>query len=104
MSSSSVAGGVRSRCALTWATCSTQSMPCETTLASGYLPRNTAQRRAYYFGFSQKFGPGAAAQGKPIEKTPPTTQSSYRNSVMQRVTKQDPSLAVWTWTGFYLGA
>jgi opacity protein-like surface antigen/outer membrane receptor protein involved in Fe transport len=60
-------------------------------------------RRVYYFGFSQKFGPGSVG-GKAIEKAPGSAPSSYRNAVIQRATKQDPFLAVWTWTGFYLGA
>ena len=45
-------------------------------------------RRGYYFGLSQKFGPGASAR-KPAAATP-------------RVSKH-PDRSIWTWTGFYMG-
>ncbi len=63
-------------------------------------------RRGYYFGFSQKFGPGAAG-GKAIEKSP-VSSAVYAPSGYRRGTPvilKDPIAAtVWTWTGFYIGA
>jgi opacity protein-like surface antigen/outer membrane receptor protein involved in Fe transport len=64
-------------------------------------------RRGYYFGLSQKFGPGATANkpGAAAPATSPTysapgpTPTSY---VPSRISK-DPLAAVWSWTGFYFG-
>jgi opacity protein-like surface antigen/outer membrane receptor protein involved in Fe transport len=44
-------------------------------------------RRGFYFGLSQKFGPGA--------NTPAATPPAYLPLI--------PIQAVWTWTGFYMG-
>jgi opacity protein-like surface antigen/outer membrane receptor protein involved in Fe transport len=62
-------------------------------------------RRGYYFGLSQKFGPGATAN----KQGSPTTSSAYRTpgsapaGHVQSTISKDPIETVWTWTGLYMG-
>ena len=58
-------------------------------------------RRGYYFGLSQKFGPGA---NKP-SPAPPTYLPVFLapGYAPARISK-GPVQTVWSWTGFYLGA
>jgi opacity protein-like surface antigen len=60
-------------------------------------------RRAYYFGLAQKFGPGANSN-LPVGAVRPAgygRQLASRGSDGLHWTSID---AVWTWTGFYIGA
>ena len=64
-------------------------------------------RRGYYFGLSQKFGPGATAS-KPGSAAPTAsaaygTPASTPAGYMQPRTAKDSIEAVWTWTGLYMG-
>jgi outer membrane immunogenic protein len=57
-------------------------------------------RRGYYFGLSQKFGPGA----KPEKSAEPVYVPGVPVLLPpgRRISK-DPVETVWTWTGFYIG-
>jgi opacity protein-like surface antigen/outer membrane receptor protein involved in Fe transport len=62
-----------------------------------FLPQY-GPRRGYYFGLSQKFGPGANKRPAP----PPAYVPVYLPGYAPLISK-DAIATVWTWTGFYLG-
>jgi opacity protein-like surface antigen len=66
-------------------------------------------RRGYYFGLSQKFGPGATADrsgsAAPATSSGDGTQTASAPAAhMRPLITKDPIEAVWTWSGLYMGA
>ncbi|PWT90625.1 MAG: hypothetical protein C5B56_05120, partial [Proteobacteria bacterium] len=59
-------------------------------------------RRGFYVGLSQKFGPGADKLSEPISihKAPTYGASIDKLPIIGKA----PVAAIWTWTGFYMGA
>ena len=58
----------------------------------GVFAQQFGPRRGFFFGLSQKFGPGAS-----VDKAPAPTV------VYMPFISKNPLGAVWTWTGFYIG-
>jgi opacity protein-like surface antigen len=60
-------------------------------------------RRGFYFGLSQKFGPGSE---KVADATNITKAPTYKSGMWfdkPPMFAKAPIAAIWTWTGFYLG-